>query len=52
MDKKIKTKCPECGKEIKITLRFGQTSYAGYADTIRKCPHCGWFFGIISYGVA
>jgi len=51
MDKKIKIKCPECGKKVKILLRFGQT-FDGYTDTRRKCPHCGWFFGITSYRVA
>lgn len=51
MDKEIKIKCPNCGKEIKILLRFGQT-FAGYADTKRECPRCGHYFGIISYSVA
>lgn len=52
MEKKIKIKCPDCGKEIKILLRFGQTFLTEYADTRRECPHCRHYFGIISYSVA
>jgi len=51
MDEKIKIKCPNCRKEIKVLLRFGET-FMRYADTRRACPHCGHYFGIISYRVA
>ena len=50
MNKKIKINCPECGKKIKILLRFGQTFM--YDNTRKPCPYCGWRFGIISYSVA
>jgi len=49
MEEKIKIKCPNCEKEIKVLLRFGQ-AYE-YADTKRVCPHCKHYFGIISYRV-
>jgi len=47
----IEIPCPDCGKKIKILLRFGE-SFTGYADTRRECPYCGHYFGIISYSVA
>lgn len=49
MNKKIKIKCENCGKEITILLRFGESNR--YAHTHKVCPWCGIWFGLLSYSV-
>ena len=49
-EKRIKIRCYDCCKKIKIRLVFS----GGFREQTRmwnRCPHCGYMFGLIACSV-